>query len=69
MPRVHGVLHLSHTSDVTNFMDTRILSLFNAGAFLPFAFAIPDSPFPQVLTDVMHHMGIRPVVCLFRKRI
>jgi hypothetical protein len=50
-------------------MDTRILSLFNAGAFFPFAFAIPDSPFPQVLTDVMHHMGIRPVVCLFRKRI
>ncbi|MEK4437234.1 hypothetical protein [Paenibacillus sp. FSL K6-2862] len=63
MPRVQGVLHRSHTSEVTNFMDTRSLSLFNAGAFFPFAFAIPDSPFPQVLTNVVHHMGIRPVWC------
>jgi H+/gluconate symporter-like permease len=44
-------------------MDTRSLSLFNTGAFFTFAFAIPDSPFPQLLAEVMHHMGIRPVVC------
>lgn len=66
VPRVQGVLHRSHTSEVTNFIDTRTLSLFAAEAFLPFAFAIPITPLPILLVEVQHYMEIRLDVCMHR---